>query len=62
MKLTLTTYGRKLTIETENEDIDIDEYMRMFEGLLYQAGFCTTTICFGFRDKADEMLGCFEND
>lgn len=39
MKLQLTTYGKTITIETEHNDISLEEYFEAFEGLLVQATF-----------------------
>ena len=62
MTIELTSYGKRYTVETPNEDISINEYLDMFEGLLFQAGFHINTIGIGFRDKADEMLEKLETD
>lgn len=62
MTIELTSYGKRYTVETPNEDVSINEYLDMFEGLLFQAGFHINTIGFGFRDKADEMLEKLETD
>jgi hypothetical protein len=51
MKLQLTAYKKTYTIETENDDLDIDEYFDLIIGLLMQAGFYKETI-----DKAIEDL------
>lgn len=39
MKLQLTTYGKTITIETEHNDISLEDYFEVFEGLLVQATF-----------------------
>jgi hypothetical protein len=51
MKLQLTTYKKTYTIETENDDLDIDEYFDIIIGLLIQSGFHKETI-----DRAIEDL------
>ena len=56
MKIELTSYSKKYCVETENEDVSIEDLMDMFEGLLFQAGWHVNTIAFAFRDKADQML------
>ena len=44
MKLELTTYEKKISLETENEDVSIDEYFYAFKGLLIAAGLSEQTI------------------
>lgn len=44
MKLQLTAYKKQYTIETENDDLCIDEYFDIIIGLLIQAGFHKETI------------------
>ena len=61
MKLELSSYGKKYSVEVDQEDLSVNEYLDLFEGLLYQAGFQLTTIGIGFRDKADEMLEKLED-
>jgi hypothetical protein len=39
MKLQLTTYGKTFTVETDFDDISLDEYFEIFKGLLVQATF-----------------------
>ena len=56
MKLELSSYGKKYSVEVDQEDLSVNEYLDLFEGLLYQAGFQLMTIGIGFRDKTDEML------
>lgn len=51
MKLQLTAYKKTYTIETESDDYNIDEYLEMIVGLLFQAGFHKGTI-----DQAIEDL------
>lgn len=61
MKLELSSYGKKYSVEVDQEDLSINEYLDLFEGLLYQAGFQLMTIGIGFRDKTDEMLEKLED-
>jgi hypothetical protein len=44
MKLQLTVYKKIYTIETENDDLPIDEYFDHFRGILVSSGFHTSTI------------------
>jgi hypothetical protein len=39
MKLQLENYGYKYTIETEHHDVNLDEYLQLFKGLLITATF-----------------------
>ena len=39
MKLQLESYGYKYTVETNHNDIEIDEYLQLFKGLLITATF-----------------------
>jgi hypothetical protein len=39
MKLQLENYEYKYTVETPHNDLDIDEYMQLFKGLLITATF-----------------------
>jgi hypothetical protein len=39
MKLQLENYGYKYTVETTNNDIEIEEYLQLFKGLLITATF-----------------------
>lgn len=55
MKLTLESYGKKYSIETEGEDITIDEYLDLMTGLLYQATFSEETIRAGIIELADSF-------
>lgn len=44
MKLQLESYGKKYTVETINDDLDIYEYFEIFSGMLIQAGFSPSNI------------------
>jgi hypothetical protein len=55
MKLQLTTYKKTYTIETENDDLDIDEYFDIIIGLLIQAGFHKETIDRTIIELSDEL-------
>lgn len=62
MKIEISSYGSKYTAETDHDDVALDKCMDIFEGLLTLAGFHRNTIMFGFRDKADEMMGALPDD
>lgn len=44
MKLQLTTYKKQYTIETENDDLCIEDYFEHFRGLLISSGFHQRTV------------------
>jgi ABC-type uncharacterized transport system ATPase subunit len=44
MKLQLENYKKKYSVETEYEDISIEDYLDMFMGLLTQAGWQKKTV------------------
>ena len=39
MKITIESYKKKYTVETEHDNHDIHEYMEFIEGLLILSGF-----------------------
>jgi len=39
MKLQLTTYGKTFTVETDFDDLSLEDYFEIFKGLLVQATF-----------------------
>lgn len=51
MKLQLTAYNKTYSVETEVDDYNIDKYLEMIVGLLFQTGFHKGTI-----DQAIEDL------
>ena len=55
MKLQLETYGKKYSVETQNEDLNLEEYFDIFIGLLVQATFNQTTINDYIIELADEL-------
>jgi hypothetical protein len=52
MKLQLENYEYKYTVETPHNDLDIDEYMQLFKGLLITATFTEKQ----FNDAILELL------
>jgi hypothetical protein len=44
MKLQLIAYNKTYTIETEHDDLAIDEYFDHFRGVLVASGFHPSTI------------------
>jgi hypothetical protein len=44
MKLQLEVYRKKYTVETDYDDLNINEYLDLFKGLLLQATFSESVI------------------
>lgn len=44
MKLQLESYGKKYIVETQYDDVSLEEYFDMFKGLLVQATFSQSNI------------------
>jgi len=44
MKLQLEVYRKKYTVETDYDDLSINEYLDLFKGLLLQATFSESVI------------------
>ena len=55
MKLQLETYGKKYSVETDYDDLTIEDYFDLFKGLLVQATFNQTTINDYIIELADEL-------
>lgn len=55
MKLTLETYKKKYTIETDYDDLNIDEYLDLIKGLLYQATFSEQSINRAIIELAEQL-------
>ena len=54
MKITIENYGKKMSVETDNEDVSMNEYMDMIFGLLVTATFSPETVIEGFREFVEE--------
>ena len=39
MKITIESYGKKYSVETQNDDLDINEYLEIYYGMLIQLTF-----------------------
>jgi uncharacterized alkaline shock family protein YloU len=50
MKITIENYGKKMSVETDHEDLGIDEYIDIFYGLLVSVTFNESTIVNGFKE------------
>ena len=55
MKLELTTYGKKISFETEHDDVLIDDYFDAFKGLLVASGWSEQTINDYIIELAEEL-------
>jgi len=55
MKLQLEAYGKKYSVETDYDDLTIEDYFDLFKGLLVQATFNQTTINDYIIELADEL-------
>ena len=55
MKLQLEIYNKKYIIETENDDLTINEYLDFMTGLLYQATFSEKIIKRGIIELAESF-------
>jgi len=54
MKITIESYGKKMSVETDHEDVGICEYMDIFYGLLVTATFSPDTIIEGIKEFVEE--------
>lgn len=55
MKLQLENYKKKYSIETEYEDVSIEDYLDMFMGLLAQSGWQKQTIDDAIIELAESL-------
>ena len=55
MKLQLTTYGKTFTVETDYDDVSLEEYFEIFKGLLVQATFYENNINEFIIELANEL-------
>jgi len=55
MKLQLTTYKKTFTVETDYDDLSLEEYFEMFKGLLVQATFSENGINEYIIELANEL-------
>jgi hypothetical protein len=56
MKLQLESYKRKYSVETEHEDVSMNDYFDIFVGLLTQAGWQQQTINDAIIELADSLI------
>ena len=55
MKLQLENYGYTYTVETPHNDVNIDEYMQLFKGLLITATFTEKQFNNAVLELAEEL-------
>ena len=55
MKITIECYGKTYSVETQSDDLDIDEYLQIIYGLLIQLTFNSECIKNGLLDLAEEI-------
>jgi hypothetical protein len=53
MKITVEAYGKKFSVETQNDDLDISEYLEIYYGLLIQLTFNSEVIKNGLMELTD---------
>lgn len=53
MKITIENYGKKFSVETQNDDLDINEYLEIYYGMLIQLTFNSETIKNGLMELTD---------
>ncbi len=55
MKIQIENYGYKYTVETEFNDVDLNEYLQLFKGLLITATFNETQFNNTILELAEEL-------
>ena len=55
MKLQLENYDYKYIVETPNEDMEVDEYLQIFKGLLITATFTEKQFNNAILELAQEL-------
>jgi hypothetical protein len=55
MKIQIENYGYKYTVETEFNDVDLNEYLQLFKGLLITATFNETQFNNAILELAEEL-------
>jgi hypothetical protein len=53
MKITVEAYGKKFSVETQGDDLDISEYLEIYYGLLIQLTFNSEVIKNGLMELTD---------
>jgi hypothetical protein len=55
MKITIECYGKTHSVETQRDDLTIDEHLQIIYGLLIQLTFNSEVIKIGLLDLAEEI-------
>ena len=55
MKIVIESYGKKYQVETDHDDVSIEDYLDIFARLLHQAGFHSNTIKESIIEMAEEL-------
>ena len=55
MKIQIENYEYKYTVETPHEDVEIDEYLQIFKGLLITATFTEKQFNNAILELAEEL-------
>ena len=55
MKITIECYGISHSVETQRDDLTIDEHLQIIYGLLIQLTFNSEVIKIGLLDLAEEI-------
>ena len=53
MRITIESYGKKFSVETQNDDLDINEYLEIYYGMLIQLTFNSEVIKNGLMELTD---------
>lgn len=55
MKIEIQQHGNTYSVQTENDDLEIDEMFDIFTGLLIQLGYQNESINQAIKDLADDI-------
>jgi hypothetical protein len=53
MKITIECFDKKFSVETQNDDLDISEYLEIYYGMLIQLTFNSEVIKNGLMELTD---------
>jgi len=56
MRIEITSYGKKMSVETDHDDHTIDEVIEMIAGLMHQAGYGDRMTARSMKEFAEEHL------
>jgi hypothetical protein len=55
MKIVIESYGKKYQVETDHDDVSIEDYLDIFARLLHQVGFHSNTVKESIIEMAEEL-------